>query len=123
MMRAPFAANVLLLLAVVGIAGVPPAGADPVFQWQDLHDGGALQNVAGTAALADAAGNAVIAGTSTDSEAGIDLLVRKLDRETGDTLWTRRVPAGDGNDMALGNMVWDGAGDLLIGGTRLGCVG
>jgi hypothetical protein len=120
-MRVRFVPLVYLFVTALWTAGALPAGADPVFQWHDLHDGGALQNDLGTAALTDDAGNMVIGGTSADSEAGIDLLVRKLDRESGDTLWTRRVPAVDGNDMALGGMVWDNAGDLLIGGTRLGC--
>jgi hypothetical protein len=111
-----------LLAAALAVNAVP-VGADPVFQWHDLYDGGAQSDDEGTVAVTDAAGNLVIAGKSADGVDGIDMLIRKLDRETGDTVWTKRIAAVDGNDMAVGGMVWDGAGHLLVGGTREGCYG
>lgn len=112
----------IFLSTVLFWSGEAPA-ADPVLEWEDLVDGGGKQDDIATAALADTAGNLIIAGTSVDGDAGADILVRKLARATGDTIWTRRVPAVDGNDMDVGGMAWDGYGDLLIGGTRLGCYG
>ena len=35
----------------------------------------------------------------------------------------RRVPAPDGNNMALSDMAWDPFNDVLIGGYVRGCVG
>lgn len=97
--------------------------ADPISEWHDLYDGGTGQSDAGRVALTDSAGNLIIAGESTDGIIGVDMLIRKLERATGDTIWTHRVSAPDNNDMQVGGMVWDGFGNLLIGGTRLGCFG
>ena len=120
--------NVTARAALLGVAAVlvviaAPAAADPTFEWQHMYDGGAQAGDVGIAVVADDAGHVVVAGQSTDGVDGVDWMIRKLDRATGDTLWTRRVPAVDGNDMAVGGMVWDGAGNLLIGGTREGCYG
>ena len=99
------------------------AAADPVLEWQSLYDGGGLVLDVGVAAVTDAAGNLVIAGESVDAVGGADFMIRKLSRATGDTLWTVRLTSFDGTDMAVGGMVWDHNGHLLIGGTRLGCFG
>ncbi|MFH1278462.1 MAG: hypothetical protein ABIK65_08800 [Candidatus Eisenbacteria bacterium] len=106
-----------------GIMAWTAAAAEPALEWQSLYDGGGLVLDMGVAAVTDPAGNLVIAGESVDALGGVDMIIHKLDRSTGDTLWTRRVPSLDGNDMAVGGMVWDHAGHLLIGGTRLGCFG
>jgi hypothetical protein len=114
----------VLSILVTAPFALSPARAegDPVAEWQEIYDGGSgLVDVA-SAALCDASGNVIIAGESNDGN-GADLLVRKLARATGDTLWTMRVAAVDDNDMQVGGMVWDGFGNVLIGGTRLGCFG
>ncbi len=95
----------------------------PILEWDDLYDGGIQQADAGVVALTDASGDLYIAGESTDGVDGLDFLIRRLDRGTGAAVWTRRVAADDGNDMEVGGMVWDGSGNLLVGGTRLGCFG
>lgn len=112
------------LFVLLGVVALPsPAAADPVLEWQSLYDGGGLALDVGIKALTDESGNLVIAGESVDAAGGADLLIRKFDRLTGDTLWSERFPSFDGNDMAVGGMVWDHQGHLLIGGTRLGCFG
>jgi outer membrane protein assembly factor BamB len=113
---------IIAVILVVGVAA-GPALADPVFEWADLYDGGANLPDVGTAVLADPDGNVIVGGESGDGVAGVDMLVRKLDRETGQTIWTRRVPSFDTNDMALSGMVWDGTGHVLVGGYIRGCVG
>ncbi len=113
----------LLFLQGMMLIDVGRAAADPVSEWQDLYDGGASLSDGGTAALTDTAGNLIVAGESRDGVGGADMLIRKLHRVTGDTLWTKRIAADDGNDMQIGGMVWDSFGNVLVGGTRLGCFG
>jgi hypothetical protein len=108
---------------LASLAGAALAGAAPVFEWDDVYDGGVRQTDVGLLATTDPDGNLVIVGSSDDGLGGLDMMVRKLARETGDTLWTRRVSSGDENEMAPAGIVWDGHGDLLLGGTRLGCYG
>jgi hypothetical protein len=111
------------MLAAALFACVAAARANPVFEWHDLYDGGLSQPDIAVAAATDAEGNLVIAGSSTGPTGSVDMLIRKIDRETGGTIWVRRVASLDGNSMAVGGMARDGAGDLLVGGTREGCFG
>ena len=111
----------ILILAAATLSA--PALAAPVLEWSDLYDGGANLTDLATAILADPEGNVIIGGESGDGIAGVDWLIRKLARETHATVWTRRVPFIDTNDMALSGMVWDGSGDILVGGYSRGCVG
>ncbi len=116
----------LAALAVVFLAAAlsgGPALAEPVLEWSDLYDGGANLSDFGTAVLADAEGNVIVGGESGDGIAGVDWLIRKLSRSTHTTLWTRRVPFIDVNDMALSGMAWDGKGNILAAGYSRGCVG
>ncbi|MBM3319190.1 MAG: hypothetical protein FJY73_00740 [Candidatus Eisenbacteria bacterium] len=112
-----------LALAAALLACAAAARANPVFEWHDLYDGGLSQPDIAVAAATDAEGNLVIAGSSTGPAGSVDWLIRKIDRETGGAIWTRRIPSIDGNSMVVGGMVRDGAGDLLVGGTREGCYG
>jgi hypothetical protein len=120
--RAPLPVSLLLMLLIAAWAPGAARAADPVAEWQEIYDGGSGLADQGAAALCDAAGNVIVAGESNDGN-GADLMVRKLARATGDTLWTVRVAAVDDNDMQVGGMVWDHFGNVLIGGTRLGCFG
>ncbi len=112
----------VLVAPLLGWTG-STAGAAPTFEWDHLYDGGAFSADVGVKVTTDASGNLIIAGESTDLVDGADILILKLERETGDTLWSRRFSADDGNAMGVGGMVWDGQGNLLIGGTRFGCFG
>ena len=125
-MRSPSRSSLCRSVALAAISvgfGTAFAAPDPSLEWHHLHDGGSRQADAGLAALSDVAGNPVIAGEVSDIDGNGNLLFRKLARETGEVLWSRSVPGTPENRLALGGMVWDGAGDLLIGGTRLGCFG
>ena len=97
--------------------------AEPDLHWAVTYDGGAAGDDISTVALAAENGDFVIAGESHDGVDGADMLICRFDRETGDISWELRVPAPDGLDMALTGMVWDGNGDLLVGGYVRGCVG
>ncbi|MFC1572646.1 hypothetical protein ACFL6M_03500 [Candidatus Eisenbacteria bacterium] len=114
----------LLPLATLAIVSTPSVAA-PVLEWQESYDGGGLDLDVATAATTDSDGNLVIAGQSSDGIRGIDMLVRKLDRETGDPIWSRRISAegAEENNLAVGGIVSDGAGNFLVGGTREGCYG
>jgi len=118
--RRPFA---ILSAAALGVVAAWPADAAPDPAWTHAYDGGSRQADTGVAALVDADGNPVVAGEITDVAGNGNLLVRKLDRATGDVLWSREVEGTADNRLALAAMVWDGFGHLLIGGTRLGCYG
>ncbi len=100
-----------------------PAFAVPDMQWAVTYDGGAAGEDIPTVAITAPDGDLVIGGESHDGIDGSDMLICRFDRETGDILWEHRVPAPDGNDMALTAMVWDGDGDILVGGYVRGCVG
>lgn len=112
-----------LTFAAAALICFTPAIAAPTLEWADLHDGGAHYIDLGLAALSDGQGNLIVGGESADGVGGLDILIRKLSRSTGQPLWTMRYAAFDGNDMALSGMVWDPFGDILVGGYIRGCVG
>jgi hypothetical protein len=97
--------------------------ADPNLEWSELYDGGGSYLDVGNAALCDAEGNLIVAGESADGIDGTDMLIRKLERGSAETLWSERYSAFDGNDMALTDMTWGPSGDLLIAGYIRGCEG
>lgn len=116
----------ILALAVLAVGGVGAARADsppPFLAWSDAHDGGGQFNDDGFRVLADAARNAVVAGESADGIGGIDLSVRKLDRNDGHLLWETRYQGYDDKDVAVTDMTWDSAGQLIVAGYIRGCVG
>ena len=110
------------LAAALLLAGAA-MGAAPTEEWTLTHDGGGAYTDEGTSAVTDPAGNLVVGGESHDGIDGSDMLIMKLDRDDHSVIWERRVPAYDGNDMALSRIIWDGFGDLLVGGYIRGCVG
>ncbi len=120
-MRAPWTLAIFCLFCG-GLVALP-ATATPSLEWHQVYDGGLQQGDVSTVALADADGNLVVGGMSVGLAGTVDMLIRKLDRDTGGTIWSHRQAAVDENDMDVSGMVWDGSGDLLIGGTRLGCFG
>ena len=123
-MRSPWTLAICCLAC--GLLDTLPAThllAAPSLEWHELYDGGMQQVDDATAALTDTAGNLIVAGSSVGMPGSVDILVRKLDRATGAPIWTHRQLGTAENDMAVGGMVWDGDGNLLIGGTRLGCFG
>ena len=99
------------------------AAAPPTVAWTERHDGGGLFNDDGWCALADAAGNVIVAGESADGVGGIDLCVRKLDRLDGHRLWQARYEGYDGKDVTVADITWATAGQLLVAGYIRGCVG
>jgi hypothetical protein len=113
------ATSCILASLVAATAGL----ADVSLEWSELYDGGGSYLDVGTAALCDPYGNLVVAGESADGIDGTDMLIRKLERDSAETLWSERYSAFDGNDMALTDMIWDPSGDLLIAGYIRGCEG
>ena len=111
------------LAALVGLALVGAAAAEPSLEWNDRHDGGASAHDDGTVALTDPEGNLIIGGESTDLVGGSDMFIRKLSRDDGSEIWDYRWSSFDGNDMAVTDMCWDPFGDVLVGGYIRGCVG
>jgi hypothetical protein len=110
-----------LAVATLTLAPGPAAAGAPELGWSDLHDGGAQLIDDGYVALTDAAGNAVIAGVRTVAGGNADLLVRKLDRLTGELMWSYAYAEPAGNDMAVADMVIDHRGDILIAGYLSSC--
>ncbi|MFH1844356.1 MAG: hypothetical protein ABIF77_14240 [bacterium] len=108
--------SVLLLAAF-------PLWADPAEEWIDIHDGGDNYVDEGTVALADPDGHLVVGGSSNDGVFASDMYFYKLHRLTHAVIWSQRVPAFDDSDMVVSQMVWDGYGDILVGGYIAGCVG
>lgn len=108
----------ILLLCIAGLAW-----AQPGLEWADLHDGGAQMADLGVAALTDAQGNLVVAGESSGSQGIVGLLVRKLDRETAATIWSRQITPADGSGAIPRSMIWDGYGNILVAGHIRNCFG
>jgi hypothetical protein len=122
-MKLPSRLAPLAIPVVVWAIAVPPLHAEPLLRWGLLYDGGSSGPDFGTATLCDPAGNVIFGGESADGVAGLDQVIRKVDRASGETLWTARDSAFDGNDMALTGLAWDPFGDVLVGGYIRGCVG
>jgi hypothetical protein len=120
-MKGPRTFSACCTLAILTAVNCGLAG--PALEWADRYDGGGLYTDEGTAALASPDGHLIIAGESHDGTDGSDMLIRRLDRLSPEPVWTTRFPAFDGNDMALTGMVWDGFGDILVGGYIRGCEG
>jgi hypothetical protein len=119
---------VLVLWALLVFAGgVLTAEAEattaPDLAWADLHDGGAQYNDDGYRCRLAPDGHLVVAGESTEAVGGVDLLLRKLDRQNGNELWSYRLDGYDDKDIAITDMTWDSAGQLLVAGYIRGCVG
>ena len=115
--------RILICLALIGL--LPAfAVAEPDQNWVQTYEGGGNYIDDAVATLTDADGNLYIAGVSADGVDGLDVLVCKLAGETGTLVWERRISSADPlNDMAVSDMVWDGLGDLLVGGYVVGCEG
>jgi hypothetical protein len=115
------------LLAALGAAAVlaawPACATEPAPQWAAAHDGGALFNDDGYRVVCDPQGNAVVAGESADGVGGVDLAVRKLARDDGHEIWHTRYQGYDDKDVAVTDITWDTAGQLLVAGFIRGCVG
>ena len=99
------------------------AQANPTFLWSDAYDGGGLYDDHGDVVCFASDQHVIVAGSSHDGIDASDMLVRKLDRDTGSELWSRRIPAFDDSDMAVAGVACDGAGDVIVGGHIMGCVG
>ncbi len=98
--------------------------AQPELRWVQTYEGGGNYIDDVIATTSDADGNLIIAGISADGVDGLDILVCKMLKETGIVDWTLRVPSEDPlNDMTVSGIVWDGQGDLLVGGYVVGCEG
>lgn len=115
--------RLLTSLLLVVLAAAPAAADAPVFHWAEVHDGGALLNDDGFCIVTDPEGNVVVAGESADGVGGIDLAVRKLARDDGAELWHTRYQGYDDKDVAVTDIAWDTAGQLLVAGFIRGCVG
>lgn len=113
----------MAILAAAGLAGGPAWAVAPVLDWSDRHDGGGQFNDDGWCVVTDAAGHVVVAGESADGVGGIDLCVRKLDRDDGHRIWQVRYEGYDAKDVAVSDITWDTAGQLLVAGYIRGCVG
>jgi len=109
-------------LSVMLLAALP-IWADPTEEWIDLYDGGDNYVDESTVALADPDSNLVVGGSSNDGILSADMYFYKLNRLTHAVMWSQRVPAFDDSDMVVSGMVWDGYGDILVGGYIAGCVG
>jgi hypothetical protein len=120
-MRFQFRLTALLvgLLMITGGAAL----AETALSWADLHDGGAAMTDDGISLLTAPDGHLIVGGESTDPIPGADLFIRKLDRTTGSELWNVRQEGIDEKDVALTEMVWDSAGQLLVSAFIRGCIG
>jgi len=99
------------------------AAAEPEFAWSSLLDSGASLDDNGQVVVGHVSGDVVVAGVSHDGIDGSDILVRRLAAKDGAPVWSRRIPAFDDSDMSVADVAWDEAGELIVAGHVLGCVG
>jgi hypothetical protein len=114
--------SAFLAIAALALAAAAPA-QEPTLAWSDLHDGGAALTDDGFAVVVDPDGHPILGGVHTPAGGSADILVRKLDRQTGQPLWTFVYQDPDGNDMALADLLLDHRGDLLVAGYLSACDG
>ncbi len=112
-----------ILVTVLLLATIAQAALGPELVWDDLHDGGGATNDDGYFCRVAPDDNLVVAGESTEATAGVDVLIRKLDREDGSQLWSYRYEGYDNKDVTVTDMTWDSVGQLLVAGYIRGCVG
>lgn len=112
------------LFACICLLWLPlAASAEPQFAWSSLLDSGASLDDNGSIVVGHVSGDVVVAGVSHDGIEGSDILVRRLAAKDGAAVWTRRIPAFDDSDMSVAGLAWDEAGELIVAGHVLGCVG
>ena len=99
------------------------AQAEPQSAWTSLLDSGAALDDNGSIVVGHVSGDAVVAGISHDGIEGSDILVRRLAAKDGSLVWSRRIPAFDDSDMSVAGLAWDEAGELIVAGHVMGCVG
>jgi len=113
---AAIAAGFLLLTAL-------PSVASPTVAWTDQHDGGATFVDDGFCLLMAPDGNLIVGGESADVIGGSDLFIRKLNKANGAEIWNVRQEGIDEKDVAITEMEWDSAGQLLVSAFIRGCIG
>ncbi len=84
--------------------------------WASRYAGSAGSNDAAYAVALDAAGDVYVAGVSGESGNGMDMLLAKLDRQDGDTLWVRHYGGTAGGDDAANAVAVDAEGSVYMAG-------
>lgn len=97
--------------------------AEPAHVWTDQHDGGAAMTDDGICLLSAPDGHLIVGGESTDPIPGSDVFIRKLSHADGAELWSVRQEGIDEKDVAITEMTWDSAGQLLVSAFIRGCIG
>ena len=110
-----------ILWTLLTIASGAAAGTAPL--WSDVRDGGGLADDRVDAVAVAPDHHLIAAGVVRGDDAGADVIVRKLRHDDGAEVWSRRISSFDSNDMAVGGIACDAAGDVIVGGHVLGCVG
>jgi hypothetical protein len=110
------AALSLFLVAGSVLADAPTAG------WLDRHDGGLGGDETGTMLLACPDGDLITGGESRKSDGAATLYIRRLDRDTGATMWEYNFSYPD-KDVSVTGLTWANSGQLLVAGYVHGCIG
>jgi hypothetical protein len=85
--------------------------------WERRYDGPAAGADRAVAIALDAAGHAVVAGSSVNAAGDADIVAIKVDGAAGTILWeTRLAGAGDGDDAASGLAI-DPSGNVVVCGS------
>ncbi len=110
----------LFLLAGSVFADAPTTG------WMDRLDGGSSGDESGTMMLASPDGDLIAGGESRQSHGAADLYIRRMGRESGNTIWEFQYSGFDGSyykDVSVTGLTWDNSGQLLVAGYIHGCIG
>jgi len=110
------AALSLSLFAGSVLADVPTAG------WLNRHDGSLGGDESGTMLLACPNGDLISGGESRLSDGSADLYIRRMDRDTGNTLWDYSFTYPE-KDLSVTGLTWANSGQLLVAGYVHGCIG
>lgn len=124
-MRIKGLVSLVATLSLLLTAGIALADG-PTFSWLNRHDGGTGGDESGTMLLACPDGNLIAGGESRQSNGAADLFVRRINKDTGITIWEFNYSGFDGTnvkDVSVTGLVWDNSGQLLVAGYIHGCIG
>lgn len=111
----------VMLLALTQLAQI--ATADPEFKWIYNSDGGDSRTDIGQFALTTGDGDLILGALSTPLGEQVNSVIKKIDRLTGEPVWSTWYSSGGENEIVLNGLVWDGYGDLIVGEYIQACVG
>jgi hypothetical protein len=97
--------------------------AAPDLSWSLSFDSGGSYSDKIDCSLVGADGDLFVGGSGYDGVEGKNLIISRVDQQSGERLWTTQYAATSGNDVEMFDLEWDSQGKLIVIATILACVG